>query len=221
MKRTKLCDRVLPSYTVSEELLNSISHGIGILFGIVVCYLCTQKTYGDHLPFIGSLICGLSMICLYSASTLYHSIRPGKAKKIFQIIDHCTIYILIAGTYTPILLKLFVPNTPIIGWGLLCLQWGVSFLAIILNAIDLKRFRVFSYTAYIILGWAILFVAPAALKLISPIGFIYLLIGGISYTIGAVLFAIGKRLRWFHVIFHIFVIIGSILQFISIYQYIL
>ena len=221
MKRTKLSERSLPDYTLAEELLNAISHGIGTILGICVLILCAIKTYGNSLSFIGCIIYGLSMIMLYTVSTLYHSLARNTAKKVFQIIDHCTIYVLIAGTYTPILLTAFVPNAPVIGWGLLGLQWGVSTLAIALNAIDLKRYRVFSYATYIILGWAILFVAPAALKYLSPMGFLYLLLGGISYTIGAILFAIGKRHRWFHGMFHIFVIVGSFLQFIAIYQYIL
>lgn len=221
MKRTKLCNRTLPSYTFAEELVNAISHGIGILIGIIVLALCCQKSSGSPLPFLGSLIYGLSMTCLYTVSTLYHSLRPGTAKKVFQVIDHCTIYILIAGTYTPILLAKFVPAAPMIGWGLLGVQWGVSVLAIILNAVDLRRFRVFSYAAYIILGWAILPFLSTAITLLSPAGFLFLLLGGISYTIGAILFAIGKKYRWFHGVFHIFVLLGSVLQFISIYQYVL
>lgn len=221
MKRTKLCDRILPSYTFAEELLNAISHGVGAILGVSVLLLCMMKSYGNTLSFIGCAIYGISMIALYTVSTLYHSLRPGTAKKVFQIIDHCTIYILIAGTYTPILLAAFVPYAPIVGWGLLGLQWGVSILAIVLNAIDLRKFRVFSYTAYIILGWAIIFVAPTAFKLIAPAGLLFLLLGGISYTIGAILFAFGKKYRWFHSVFHIFVILGSALQFVAIYQYIL
>ncbi len=221
MKRTKLCDRTLPSYTFAEELVNAVSHGIGILIGIIVLALCCQKSSGSPLPFLGSLIYGLSMTGLYTVSTLYHSLRPGTAKKVFQVIDHCTIYILIAGTYTPILLAKFVPAAPGIGWGLLGVQWGVSILAIILNAVDLKRFRVFSYAAYIILGWAVLPFISTAIELLSPMGFLFLLLGGISYTIGAILFAIGKKFRWFHGVFHIFVLLGSVLQFISIYQYVL
>lgn len=221
MKRTKLSQRILPRYTLSEELANSISHGTGILLGWVVLLVCAQASRGNTLSLLGSILYGTSMIVLYTASTLYHSLRPGTAKKVFQIIDHCTIYVLIAGTYTPILLTAFVPHTPVIGWGLLAVQWGISALAIVLNAIDLKKFRIFSYTAYILLGWAIIFVAPTTFRLLSPMGFWYLLSGGISYTIGAVLFAIGKHRRWFHSVFHIFVIIGSILQFIAIYRYVL
>ena len=221
MKRTKLSQRILPRYTLSEELANSISHGTGILLGWVVLLVCAQASRGNTLSLLGSILYGTSMIVLYTASTLYHCLRPGTAKKVFQIIDHCTIYVLIAGTYTPILLTAFVPHTPVIGWGLLAVQWGISALAIVLNAIDLKKFRIFSYTAYILLGWAIIFVAPTTFRLLSPMGFWYLLSGGISYTIGAVLFAIGKHRRWFHSVFHIFVIIGSILQFIAIYRYVL
>ncbi len=221
MKRTKLSQRVLPHYTLSEELANSISHGTGILLGLIVLIACARASYGNSLSFLGSILYGTSMIGLYTVSTLYHSLRPGTAKKVFQVIDHCTIYILIAGTYTPILLTAFVPNAPVIGWGLLAVQWGISALAIVLNAIDLKQFRIFSYTAYILLGWSILFVGPTAFRLLSPMGFWYLLLGGISYTVGAVLFAIGKHHRWFHSVFHIFVIIGSLLQFIAIYRYIL
>ena len=220
-KRIKLKDRTLPSYSLAEELVNAISHGIGGLFGILTLVLCSRKTFGSPLSFTGSVIYGLSMTLLYVVSALYHSLIPGTGKKVFQIIDHCTIYILIAGTYTPILLHSFVPNAPVVGWALLVLQWGVSALAITLNAIDLKNYRVFSYSAYIILGWAILLVWPLANTLIGTPGILYLLAGGISYTIGAILYGIGSKKPWFHSVFHLFVVLGSILQFISIYQFIL
>ncbi len=221
MNRIKLCDRILPNYTLGEEIFNSISHGIGVVLGILVCILCPIKTAGRAFPFAGSLVYGFSMIVLYTFSTLYHSLRPGTPKKVFQILDHCTIYILIAGTYSPILLTVFVPHKPLIGWGLLALQWGVSTVAIVLNAIDLHRYRYFSYAAYLILGWAIAIVAPFALRMMHPLALWYLLLGGISYTVGAVTFVIGIKQRWFHSIFHIFVIIGSFLQFVGIYLYIL
>lgn len=219
MNKTKR--QVLSDYTPGEEIFNSISHGIGILLGIIVCILCVIKTDNDPISLIGALIYGISMIVLYSFSTIYHGLPCGKAKKVFQVLDHCTIYALIAGTYTPILLSGFLPKEPIAGIILLCVQWGVAAIAIVLTAIDLHKFRYFSYFTYIILGWAIIFIAPIALRVLSKAAFLYLLAGGISYTIGAVLFAIGNKLRWFHSVFHIFVVIGSILQFISIYCYIL
>lgn len=221
MKRMKLKDRVLPAYSVAEEICNASSHGLGILLGIAVCILCALKSKDSPLSFAGSLVYGISMILLYAFSTLYHSLPRNTGKKVFQILDHCTIYMLIAGTYTPILLAAFIPQLPAVGWGLLAVQWSVSVISIILNAIDLHKFRYFSYFSYIVLGWALIFIAPIALTVLSASAFFYLLMGGVSYTIGAILFAIGGKYPWFHSIFHIFVILGSILQFIAIYRYIL
>ncbi len=220
MERTRLQDRTLPSYTPGEERLNVITHGIGILMGFIVLLLCTMKAH-TPLSRIGGLVFGCCMIGVYTISTVYHALPPGNRKKVFQILDHCTIYLLIAGTYTPILLSAFIRPAPIVGYTLLILQWGVSAVAICLNAIDLKRFRVFSYTAYIVLGWAIIFVAPTALRVIGTPCFLWLLMGGISYTVGAILFAIGSKKPWFHGVFHIFVLLGSFLQFLAIYLYML
>ena len=220
MKRTKLRDRLLPKYTLSEEIVNTVSHGIGVLLGIAALVLCTGKAKGP-LALTGAIVYGLSMIFLYSISAVYHGLRPGTAKKVLQILDHCTIYLLISGTYTPILLSAFVPNAPAAGWGLLGLQWGTAVIAIIFNAIDLRRYRVFSMAAYIIMGWSIIFFAPTAARLLSREAVLYLLLGGISYTVGAVLYGIGAKRAWFHSVFHVFVVAGSVLQFIAIYLYIL
>lgn len=220
MKRTKLQDRQLPKYTVAEEFVNTLTHALGVLLGFAVLLLCPGKA--DTLPaWIGSVVYGICMIALYAVSSLYHGLKPGIAKKVMQIVDHCTIYLLIAGTYTPILLSAFVGDSPVIGWGLLILQWTVTIFAIILNAIDLRRFRVFSYTAYIVMGWSIVFCAPTAIKLLSREAIFYLLSGGISYTLGAILYGIGSKRPWFHSIFHIFVVAGSFLQFLAIYLYII
>lgn len=223
MKRTKLSDRVLPNYSLYEELFNAISHGCGVVLGIAVFILCMQKSVlsASCSAVIGSVIYGLSMIILYLISTLYHAFKPSTGKQVFRIIDHCTIYLLIAGTYTPITLCCFFPDVPTVGWAILILQWGISAIAITLNAIDLKRYRVFSYTSYIVLGWAILFFAPLAWKYIDNTGLLYIFLGGVSYTVGAILFAIGSKKAWFHSAFHVFVVIGSFLQFIGIYGYIL
>lgn len=220
MKRTKLCDRLLPHYCAAEELVNAISHAAGLLLGIAVLVLCAGKAENVR-SLTGALIYGISMIALYAVSSVYHALPPGTAKKVMQILDHCTIYVLIAGTYTPILLSAFIPFAPGAGWTLFALQWGVAAVAIVLNAIDLRRFRFFSYATYIIMGWSIVFFAPYALRLIAPEGLVYLLLGGISYTVGAIAYGIGSKRAWFHSVFHIFVVIGSFLQFLSIYLYIL
>lgn len=220
MKRIKLHDRLLPKYSVAEEFANTLTHGLGVLLGFAVLVLCLLKA-DSLLSAVGGWIYGISMIALYAVSATYHGLKPGTAKKVMQVLDHCTIYLLIAGTYTPILLTAFVMHSPAVGWGLMLLQWGTALFAITLNAIDLKRFRVFSYTAYIVMGWSIIFVAPTAGQLLSRDAILYVLIGGISYTVGAILYAIGSKKPWFHSAFHLFVLAGSFLQFLGIYLYIM
>ena len=219
MKRIKLQDRILPNYTIGEEIFNAISHGAGILLGIAVSILCILKTAGNDFPFWGSLIYGLSMIVLYTFSTLYHSLRPGTSKKVFQIMDHCTIYFLIAGTYTALLLSAFLPTYPALGWGLLIFEWAFSALAATLTAIDLKKYNVFSMICYITTGWAVIPFWQQTLNVLTVPGFLLLLSGGIAYTIGAVLYGIGSRKKWMHSVFHIFVVLGSLLQFLCILLY--
>ena len=138
-----------------------------------------------------------------------------------QVIDHCAIYFLICGTYTPILLVCFVPTFPVLGWGLLVFQWALAILAATLTAIDLKKYNVFSMICYILMGWAIIFFLPQALRVLSRPGFLLLLAGGIVYSVGAVLYGIGSKVRWMHSVFHIFVVLGSVLQALAIILYVL
>ena len=219
MKRIKLSERVLPDYTLGEELFNAISHGAGVVLGILVCLLCAYKSQGNLLPFIGSLIYGCSMIALYAISMLYHSFKPGMTKKVFQILDHCTIYFLIAGTYTPIVLTALRPVYPALGWGLFFFEWALTALAVTLTAIDLKKYNVFSMICYIGMGWAIIPFLSQTMNVLTRPGFYYLLSGGIAYTIGAILYGIGSKKRWFHSVFHIFVVLGSLLQRIAVAFY--
>lgn len=222
-KRTKLADRALPNYTRGEEIMNMVTHIVGGGLGIIALVLCIwiSLKHRNTLGVIGSAIYGASMIALYCVSSVYHGLHAGSGKKVMQIIDHCTIYFLIAGTYTPILLSAFVPTYPVIGWGLLAAQWILAAVATTLTAIDLRNYRIFSMTCYITMGWAIIFFIPQTIKLLTPTGFYLLLSGGIAYTIGAILFGIGVKKRWIHSVFHIFVVLGSILQFLSIVQYVL
>ena len=220
-RRTKLCDRVLPAYSKGEEVMNMTTHIVGGSFGILVLLLTLIKTIpqGNPLSIAGCTIYGVSMIVLYTMSSIYHGLRPGTGKKVMQILDHCSIYYLIVGTYTAILTCAMIPAYPLIGWSLLAAEWTLAALATILTAIDLKKYKVFSMLCYICMGWAILPFMVQIAHLMTLQGFLFLLIGGIVYTIGAVLFGIGAKVRWIHCIFHIFVVIGSILQFISIYFY--
>ena len=221
MKRIKLCDRKLPDYTKAEEIMNMVTHITGGGLGVLALVLCTLRAIvrGSIPGVVGSVIYGISIVTLYTISSVYHGLRPGTAKKVLQVIDHCTIYFLIAGTYTPILLGAFVSVYPWIGWGLLALQWGMTALAVTLTAIDLKKYTVFSMICYIGLGWSIIFFVPQTVAVLTKPGFMWLLAGGIAYTIGAILYGIGAKKHWMHSVFHIFVVLGSLLQFLAIYLY--
>ena len=222
-KRLKIRDRLLPQYTRGEELMNMITHIIGGGFGILILIICIVKTilHGNALDILGTAIYGSTMVILYSVSSIYHGLRPCTGKKVMQVIDHCTIYFLICGTYTPILLSAFVPAYPVIGWALLVTEWVLAILAATLTAIDLKKYNTFSMICYICMGWGIIFFLPLALHVLTIPGFLLLLSGGIAYTVGAILYGIGTKTKWMHSVFHIFVVIGSILQFSSIILYVL
>ena len=222
-KRTKQSERILPNYYKGEEVMNTVTHIVGGALGIAVLVLCVVKSaLRSNTPgIICSAIYGFCMIALYSVSSVYHGLRRNMGKKVLQVIDHCTIYVLIAGTYTPIMVCAFRPIYPAIGWGVLGLEWVLASVAITLTAIDLKKYNVFSMICYIGMGWAILPFLRQVYQLMTSAGFWLLLSGGIAYTIGAVLYGIGTKKHWMHSVFHIFVVLGSLLQFLSIYLYVL
>ena len=224
MKKTiKLANRSLPDYTRGEEIMNMITHIVGGGFGILILLLCLLHSNVNSHPWrlVSCIIYGLSMITVYAISSIYHGLKTNISKKVMQVLDHCAIYLLIAGTYTPIIVCGMIEKYLWLSIFLLVLQWGLAVLAITLNAIDLKKFKTFSMICYIALGWCIIFFLPQFLTVVETMGFHFLLAGGISYTIGAILFGIGSKVHWMHSVFHIFVVIGSLLQFVSIYFYIL
>ncbi len=223
MTRTKLIDRRLPNYTFGEEIFNMVSHIVGGGFGVIalVVSVLVSALKGDAFGIVGSAIYGFSLISLYTMSSIYHGLRPGTAKKVMQILDHCTIYFLIAGTYTPILLTAIRRHSPIWAWSIFGAVWGLAALGIVLNAIDLKKYATFSMISYIGMGWCIVLAGKVTLEAIPFGGLMFILTGGIAYTVGAVLYGLGIKLRWMHSIFHLFVLIGSILQFFGIIFYVI
>ena len=223
MTRTPLSLRPLPDYTRGEEIFNFVSHIVGGALGVVALILSVLRSafVGDAWAVVGSAIYGASLITLYSMSSIYHALKPPAAKKVFQVLDHCTIYFLIAGTYTPILFSAIREFSPLWCWVIFGIEWGLTALAVTLTAIDLKKYSVLSMICYIGMGWCIIIATPTLLKAISPEGFWWLLAGGISYTVGAVFYGFGKKCRYIHSVFHLFVVLGSILQFISIFFYVL
>ena len=220
-KRIKLAERTLPVYSTGEERMNMVSHIAGGALGIIALVLCTVKAVLHHNPWgvASAVIYGVSLICLYTMSSVYHGLRPGMAKKVMQVIDHCTIYFLISGSYTPFALSAIRSVNPTLGWGIFVFEWALTALAVTLTAIDLKKYSVFSMACYIGMGWAIIPFAKTVIETVTVTGFLLTLLGGVAYTIGSVLYGLGKRKKWMHSIFHIFVVLGSLLQFFAIYGY--
>lgn len=224
MKRTKLCERILPDYTKGEEIANMITHIVGGSLGVVALVLCVIFASVHHNVYgiIGSVIFGVMMIFLYTMSSIYHGLRKcGTAKKVFQIIDHCTIFLLIAGTYTPILLGPIREYNSILGWSLLVFIWFCASIGITLNAIDLSKYKIFSYICYLGMGWSILIVGTNFIEMVGLNAAIMILIGGILYTVGFIFYALSKKVKYFHMIFHIFCVLGSLIHFLAILFYII
>lgn len=221
MTRTKLAQRVLPSYTKGEEIFNMTSHIVGGALSIVALVLCIifaalrHNTYGV----IASAIYGSCMIAVYVLSSVYHGLKPSMGKKVMQVIDHCGIYFMIAGSYMPVVLCSIRVQSTALCWIIFGIEWALVAFATTLTAIDLKKYKVFSMVCYIGMGWLIiLFVKPLYLS-IGFNGVALFVLGGILYTIGAVIYSL-KRI-YAHSIFHIFIVLGSIAHFFAIILYVL
>lgn len=219
--RIRLSDRRLPDYTRGEELFNMISHIAGGALAVATLVLCVARSAlaGSAVGVVCGAVYGACMLLMYSMSSIYHGLRPSLGKKVLQVLDHCAIYFMIAGTYTPILLCAIRPLYPALAWTAFGVEWGLTALAVTLTAIDLRQYRAFSMACYIVMGWAVAAFLPQTMQALTQTGFFLLLAGGISYTVGAILFGIGARRRYFHCAFHIFVLLGSLLHFLAIYLF--
>ena len=218
MKRTKLSDRRLPSYTRGEEIMNMVTHIVGGGLSVIAAIACIVRGVlnANIWGVLSSLVYGTALITMYTISSVYHGLRPNLGKKVMQVIDHCTIYFLIAGTYTVILLSALRPVYPGLAWGIFFFEWAMVALATTLTAIDLKKYSAFSMICYIGMGWAIIPFWRQVLEVMGVWGFGLLLSGGIAYTIGSILYGLGKKRKWMHSVFHLFVILGSLLQFFAV-----
>ena len=225
VSRMRFRDRPMPTYTRGEEIFNMVSHIVGGALGITATVLCVIMAALHHNVWgvVGGAIFGGTMIVLYTMSSIYHGLSPRlMAKRVFRVIDHCSIFLLIAGTYTPIALCNLREYSAPLGWTIFGWIWGMAALGITLNAVNLEKFKKFSMICYLGMGWCILAAIPQTIASIELGGLIFLLLGGIAYTIGALVYAIGKKLgrAYVHAIFHLFVVLGSLLQFFCILFYI-
>lgn len=216
----------LPFYSKGEEIFNMVSHIVGGALAIAALVLCVimAAVHGNVWGVVSGAIYGASMIILYTMSSLYHGLRPNKAKRVFRVIDHCSIFFLIGGTYTPYTIgSALRVHLPGLAWTIFGIIWGAAILGIVLNAVDLKKFKIFSMICYITMGWCIVIAVRPMVKYFSVDCLVFLGAGGIAYTLGAVLYGISKKknISFMHAVFHLFVVAGSVLHFFSILFYIM
>jgi len=221
--RVKLKERILPPYTRGEEIFNMVTHIVGGGIGVAAVVACVivAAVRGNVWGVVGGSIYGASVILLYVMSSLYHGLTAPLAKKVFQIFDHCTIFVLIAGTYTPILLGNFRASHPADAWIYFGFLWGVAVLGIILNSIDLKNFKTISFICYLAMGWCIVFRLPQLLSSYHAGFFVLILLGGLAYTLGAVFYAFGHKKKFIHSVFHLFTDIATLLHLVGIAVYVM
>jgi hemolysin III len=205
----------LPYYTIGEELFSVVTHGIGAVISVVGFIFLSFLSFDNKVLMWCSLTYFLTSFLLYVTSTIYHCLPVKKIKKFFRKLDHCSIFLFIAGTYTPVGILLIGGQT---GVTTLIIVWSVAFLGVIFNLIDTNRFAKFSLVTYIALGWGTIFSVEHIIKNSSLFELIMLFGGGVVYTVGTIIYVLGKKIRYMHSIWHLFVLAASILHFFLIYS---
>lgn len=204
----------LPRYTLGEEVFSSVSHGVSALYAVGALAFLLLTCRRTPLCLVSAAVFGGTMVLLYTVSTVYHGLGLNRAKVVFRSLDHCTIFLLIAGTYTPITL---VTLSGWKGWTMFGVVWGAALLGVVLNAVSVERFAKFSMGCYLAMGWVVVLAMGDFYRAASPLSFWCLLGGGILYTLGAVLYGVGKKVPYMHAVFHLFVLGGSVLHTISVW----
>jgi len=209
----------LTFYHPTEEKLNVISHGFGLILSVIALILLVRYAISDGTVWhvVSFSIYGVSLVILYSASTLYHYIQEPKLRYKLNIFDHAAIYVLIAGSYTPFTINVM---QGMLGWGLFGTVWTIAILGIALKLFFTGKYGKLSTAAYIVMGWLAVFGMKSLFEALPIEGVIWLLAGGISYTIGAIFYSI-KAIKFNHAVFHVFVLLGSICHFMSVFLYVL
>ena len=210
-------------YTKGEEIFNAVTHIAGGAFGIAVLVLGVvfASLYNDAFAVAAMAVYGVGMITLYTASSIYHFLRQNKAKRVFRILDHCSIFLLIAGTYTPFCL-ITLRTAGAWGWALFGVIWFSAAVGITFNAINMHNKIVgrLSMAAYLAMGWSAVAAFVPLVQNLRLAGLLWTLAGGIAYTAGAIFYALGRKVKYFHSVWHLFILAGSVLQFIGIIFYV-
>ena len=221
--RTPLKDRSFPDYSRREELFNSVSHACGVVVALVLMWIAVRAAMQCGKPYalVSSVVYVSSLLVMFLVSSVYHGLPKGMPKQVMRVVDHCNIFVTIAGTYTPIMMLGVLPINPAMAWSILAVEWGVAVIGVVLNAIDLKKYAKFSMVCYLAMGWCVVISLKDTVAAMTWPGFSYILGGGVAYTIGAVLYLIGKRKPYRHFVFHLFVLLAAVIQFVGIWKYLL
>ncbi len=211
----------LANYSRTEDWLNSISHMVGGGLSVLALILCIIRSIilrrWDYA--LLSLIYGLTMIAMYSCSSVYHALRPNRGKKAMRLVDHAMIYPMIAGTITPLAVLIIVPVNAVLGWIIVAVAWTTVAVAVPLTLTLFNKTKVTQMVLYLALGWMVIVAVKTLWLHFNRTGMILILAGGIAYTVGAVIYGIGAKKQYFHSVFHFFVLAGSILHFFALYMY--
>ena len=212
----------LANYSRKEDWLNSISHMVGGGLSVLALLLCLIRAIvvrrWDYA--IVGLVYGLTMIAMYSCSSVYHALRPNRGKKAMRMVDHAMIYPMIAGTITPYALLVILPQNKVLGWVLFAVAWATVAAAVPITLTLFNKTKVVQMILYLVLGWMIIVAVKTLWSCFDRTGLILLVAGGVAYTLGAIIYGIGAKYRYFHSVFHFFVLLGSILHFLSLYLYV-
>ena len=203
--------------SLGEEVANSVSSGVGLLAALVAfpILVITALNRGDLAGIVGATVFATTMVLLYLTSTIFHALPPNRAKRVFQILEHSAIYFLIAGTYTPFTLGVLRGDW---GWTLFGLVWALAVVGTVFKALGGVRYTTFSTWVYLAMGWLVLIAIEPVLTLVPEWGLFWLLAGGIAYTAGAVFF-MAERIRYFHFVWHLFVVMGTACHFVAVLRY--
>jgi len=211
-------DRRKPAYTLGEEIAHSITHGVGAALSVVGLVLLVVRAVraGDPWSVVSFAIFGATLVLLYTASTIYHALRPPRARRVFRVLDHAAIYLLIAGTYTPFLL---VSLRGPWGWSLFGIVWGLAVGGVLFKAFCAGRFRLLSTLIYLGMGWLCVTTVVPLLRAVPAPGLLWLLAGGLAYS-GGTVFYLWRRLRYHHALWHVCVLAGSLCHYWAVYAYV-